>query len=324
MSIDMSKAVCVITGSNSGFGKEVAKCIARQGGAVTITGRTAGKNEAVKAECEALGGRAIAVVTEVSDYESVKNLFAKAKEAFGDITHVFINAAVLPKCENYVLDNDEVAVGDIENTLNIDVKGVMYTARNAFKTLVEQGHGGCVVFTSSVMGSCGNGWAENFPAGAAYSLYSGSKSFIDSVARSSTTFAKDHNIRTFTISPSLYITGMTEGLECDYYATMFNPVLKDCTGDARDVARVVMAMFDGTTSWTSGSNVGCEGPFTYDIHERYKTVYAPESFGVCSPPIPLDALCNYLGEPAGVTQASLDKISSDYKASKSAEESIAQ
>ncbi|CAB9507547.1 Diacetyl reductase [(S)-acetoin forming] [Seminavis robusta] len=313
---NLSNAVCVITGSNSGFGMHVAKGIARQGGAVVISGRNAGKNERVKAECEALGGKAIAVTTDISDNESVKNLFTKAREAFGDITHVFLNAGVFPtSCPNYALDDDEVAIKEIENQININVKGTLFTVRKAFKTLTEQGKGGCVVFTSSVGASMGNGCGEILPAGnTIFSLYTSTKTFVDSVARGSTTFLKDHNIRTYTISPSVYITGLYGNQAADGTGSVVNPLLKDYSGDARDVAKVVLALMDGSSSWKPGSNVACEGPFTYDVHERYKIMYAPESFGIASPPIPMESLCNYLGEPASVTKEDLEEIYADYKA----------
>ena len=288
--VDMSKAVCVITGSNSGFGMEVAKSIARQGGAVVISGRRATMNEKVKAECESLGGRAIAVVTDVSNNESVKNLFAKTKEAFGDITHVFVNAGVFPTSSpNYVTDDDDLAIQEIEQQININVKGAMFTARNAFKTLVDQGNGGCVVFTSSVGGSMANGCGEILPAGnTIFNLYTSCKTFVDSIARGSTTFLKDHNIRTYTISPSVYATGMNGGVGDDDTGSVVNPLLKDYSGNASDVAKVVISMMDNTTTWKSGTNVGCEGPYTYNVHERYKIMYEPESFGIASPPIPLE------------------------------------
>ena len=100
----------------------------------------------------------------------------------------------------------------------------------------------------------------------------------------------------------------------DDTGSVVNPLIKDYTGDAVDIANVVLAMFDNTTKWKSGSNVGCEGPYTYDVHERYKIMYLPESFSIASPPIPITSLCNHLGEPANVTQDDLDRIYKEYKA----------
>ena len=102
----------------------------------------------------------------------------------------------------------------------------------------------------------------------------------------------------------------------DNTGSVVNPVLKDYSGDARDVANVVLAMMDGTTKWKSGSNVGCEGPFTYDAHERYKLMYTPEAFGIASPEIPLSSLCNALGAPVAVTKDDLQQIHDDYHAAK--------
>ena len=321
----MSQSVCVITGSNSGFGLEVAKMVAKVGGSVVITGRTTKKNETVRQECLDLGAsNAIAVTLDVSDPKSVKQMFEQTKQQIGrPITHVFINAGVFPtSCENYALEeDDDVALDEINKTIDINIKGVMYTSRYAFKTLVEQNQGGCVVFTSSVGASMSNGCADILPAGnTIFNLYTSTKTFVDSIARGSTTFLKDHGIRTYTVSPSCYISGMNGNEGDDDTGSVVNPLLKDYSGDPKDVASVVFKMMDGTTRWSNGSNVGCEGPFTYDVHQRYKIMYEPESFGIASPPIPLQSLCDASGQPVTVSTEDLKTIHDEYKAGKKRKE----
>jgi len=59
--------VAVITGGGSGIGKAVARAFAKEGCAVAIAGRTVARLDAVAEELRALGGRVIAVPTDVTD-----------------------------------------------------------------------------------------------------------------------------------------------------------------------------------------------------------------------------------------------------------------
>lgn len=183
--------------------------------------------------------------------------------------------------------------------LDVNIKGMTYSARHGFRALKEN-NGGALVFTSSVGGSMSNGSGEPFPAvDLVFSIYTATKSYLDCLARGATSFNSKHNIRTYAISSSVYLTGMNgyDSANGDAVSMVVNPIIKDYAGDADDVAAVVEAMFDGTTKWKSGSNVCCEGPYTYNVHERYQMMYDPKYFGVASPALPLEILCNHLGEP---------------------------
>lgn len=159
-----------------------------------------------------------------------------------------------------------------------------------------------------------NGLANILPAGdATFAVYTSTKSYVDALARASTAFHKQHGIRTYAISPSVYKTGVTLADGADGISNIVNPIMKDYTGDAVDVAKVVEAMFDGTTNWKAGDNVGCEGPFTYNVDERYKRMYDPDSFGIASPPLPLDVLHNHLGVKVSIGEQDIKRIHYEYK-----------
>ena len=77
----MAEKVALITGSGTGVGRVTALTLARAGYAIVLSGRRPEPLEAVKAEIEAAGGKAIAVSTDVGDPASVAALFAQCKEA---------------------------------------------------------------------------------------------------------------------------------------------------------------------------------------------------------------------------------------------------
>ncbi|OPY98830.1 oxidoreductase [Bradyrhizobium sacchari] len=82
----------VITGASSGIGRAAALAFARAGASVALAARREEILTRLAAECEALGGRALAVPTDVTDAEAVQRLARRAEDAFGGID-VWINNA---------------------------------------------------------------------------------------------------------------------------------------------------------------------------------------------------------------------------------------
>ena len=84
--------VALVTGGGSGIGKASALALAREGFTAVVAGRRAEPLDEVVKEIERAGGKALAVVTDVTRPDQVKALFAKTKQTYGRLDVLFNNA----------------------------------------------------------------------------------------------------------------------------------------------------------------------------------------------------------------------------------------
>ncbi len=84
----------IVTGGGSGIGRQSALALAKEGYSVAIGGRRAEALEETIGLAGEDGERMLAVVTDVTDAASIRNLFARTKEAFGRLDVLFNNAGI--------------------------------------------------------------------------------------------------------------------------------------------------------------------------------------------------------------------------------------
>jgi NAD(P)-dependent dehydrogenase (short-subunit alcohol dehydrogenase family) len=86
--------VAIVTGAGTGVGKAVALALAQEGYAVVLAGRRQATLDATARAMAASASRPLVVPTDVADLASVKNLFARTKDAFGRLDLLFNNAGI--------------------------------------------------------------------------------------------------------------------------------------------------------------------------------------------------------------------------------------
>jgi len=135
----------LITGASSGIGAATARQAAEAGYRLVLAARS---EERLASLAEELGGpeRAVAVRCDVSEWEQVERLAARALDAFGDIDVVFANAG-FGATRGFLEESPE----QWRSMLLTNVLGVAYAVRATLPHLLERGSGHFVI-TSSVAG----------------------------------------------------------------------------------------------------------------------------------------------------------------------------
>ena len=135
----------VITGASSGIGRATALAFAREGASVVLAARREQPLLEAAAECEAQGGRALVVPTDVTDEGAVEELAHRAVEHFGRID-VWVNNAAVGLFSRF----EEAPMDAYRRAIETDLFGYIYGARAALPLFREQGSG-VLINNSSVV-----------------------------------------------------------------------------------------------------------------------------------------------------------------------------
>lgn len=141
------KAV-VITGSGRGIGAACARGAARQGAAVVVNDLDAVSVEETVAAITAEGGRAVACVADIANWEEAGRLIETCISAFGKIDGLANNAALYHRAR---VDEFDPAVA--RSMVEVNVLGPLYCTGHAVKHMLKQGAGAIVnVVSGAQMG----------------------------------------------------------------------------------------------------------------------------------------------------------------------------
>ncbi|TDT96055.1 short-subunit dehydrogenase [Streptomyces sp. 846.5] len=142
MDLQLAGKRAVVTGASRGIGFAVAQAMAAEGADVVLAAR--GKEaleEAAGRITGTGGGRVLAVVTDTTDDDSVRELVRRAEEAFGGVD-ILVNAAATPASAI----GAPPALADLEDDslrreIETKVLGYLRCARAAAPLMVAQGWG---------------------------------------------------------------------------------------------------------------------------------------------------------------------------------------
>ncbi len=240
----LTNKVVLITGASRGIGAMMARYMAKAGAKVIVNyvGSLAPAEEVV-ADIKAQGGEAIAVQADVSKSADVKALFDAGIAHFGKIDVLVNNAGIM--ITKLLKDTTDE---DFERQMDINVKGVFFTLREAATRLAD--NGSVINFGTTIR-------RLMVPT---YGSYTGGKAAVEQMSR---VFAKEvgaRGINVNTVSPGptnteLFTKGKPEEAINRFKGlSAFNRL-----GEPEDIAKVVTFLASDDAKWIDGQDIGING-----------------------------------------------------------------
>jgi NAD(P)-dependent dehydrogenase (short-subunit alcohol dehydrogenase family) len=187
---ELDGKVAVITGAGSGMARACAQVFVREGAKVVAADITGRQEETAKA----LGDACISVHVDVTDEASVEAMFAAAVDAFGKVDAA-LNVAGLAGAQPLA----DITLDEYDRLMDVDLKGVMLCTKHAIRTMIPNG-GGVILNWSSTGGMNGS----RMPT----SVYSAAKHGVIAFTKQATIEYGDAGIRANAICPGFIETPM--------------------------------------------------------------------------------------------------------------------
>ena len=128
--------VVVVTGGSGGVGRAVVRMLGARGDSVGILARDTDGLHAAESEVRAAGSKALAVPTDVADYEQVERAAVRVEESLGPID-VWINCAMTSVFAPF----KEMAPEDFRRVTEVTYLGYVYGTMTALRRMLHRDRG---------------------------------------------------------------------------------------------------------------------------------------------------------------------------------------
>ena len=257
----------IVTGAGRGIGRAIALSLAEAGADVALAARTPSDLEHVVAEIRALGSRAFAVPTDVSDSNQIESMVEATLKQFGNIDVLVNNAGInlrlplvplpdgVPDWLRVPRDPDTSITDDEwQRVLSVNVSGVMYGCRAVAPHMIARTRGK-IINVSSVQGKAAVPY---------YSAYAVSKAAVNMLTRVLALEWARHGIQVNALCPGSYETDMagdqwTDPAKAERAAAMI-PMGRP--GDLRQLGVLAAYLASPASDYMTGQAVFIDGGIT--------------------------------------------------------------
>ncbi len=139
--------IALVTGAGSGIGRAVSEGLAADGFTVVLAGRRRAPLEAAAAAIAAAGGRALAVLADVTDEAATRALFGRVAAEYGRLDLLFNNAGIAAR----PVPLEELALAEWRAVIDTNLTGAFLCTQEALRLMKRQApRGGRIINNGSI------------------------------------------------------------------------------------------------------------------------------------------------------------------------------
>lgn len=270
----LSGKIALVTGAGSGLGAAISRAFAAEGAKVAVTDINMEAARAVADECSALTPGSVALHCDVSKSSSVKEAFAEAEKALGDLDIVVNNAGIIHtdpayldvvqskgraqlaelmttgKVETHLDVIDRIDDEMFDRMMRIHVYGTFYCMREALPRMRERGKGGRIINMGSIMGTASLQGAPDYCA---------AKGAILSLTRSTAREAATYGVLVNAIAPGYIDTPLLSPLEEEQKRLIAMQTPLGRLGTAEEIAAAAVFLAGPDSTFVTGQVLSPNG-----------------------------------------------------------------
>ena len=245
MMFDLTGMTALVTGASGGIGSSIARCLARQGARLALSGSNASKLRSFREELnEEFGNDHVEITCDLSNTTQVEELIPAAIDTFGTLDILVNNAGI-------TRDNLAMRMKDEEwdAVIRINLEAAFRLMRAAARPMMKARFGRIITVTS-VVGATGNPGQVNYAAAKA-GLVGMTKSYAQEVA--------SRGITANCVAPGFIRTAMTDVLPDAQKEALNQRIPMGRMGEGEDIGAAVAFLASKEAGYVTGQTLHVNG-----------------------------------------------------------------
>ena len=243
----LENKVSLVTGAGQGIGRGIALALAKEGSHVVVADLNFENAQKVAEEVRALGSEAEAVGCDVSNKESVIEMFRKSDERFGRLDILVNNAGIFPFSPFSDMEESQW-----DKVIDVNVKSLLYCTQEALKRLPENTVR--VITTSSIASIIGFEGLTHYCA---------SKGAVNGFTHALALELAPKGITVNAVAPGAISTpGANSGVTDEAMDQFKKAIPMGRQGQPEDIANAVVFLASDRSSYITGQVIVVDGGWT--------------------------------------------------------------
>ena len=237
--------LALVTGAGRGLGRGCATALARAGAEIAALSRSEAELDAVVAEIRQQGGRARAVVCDVTDTQAVDRAMAGLARV-----DILVNNAGFNRPQPFL----EVEEAVLDRILGLNVRAAFVVAQRAARRMRDQG-GGVIINMSSQMGHVG---APN------RTVYCASKHAVEGLTKAMAVELAPLGIRVVSVAPTFVETPLGRQMLADpgFRRSVLEQIALGRLATVEEIAAAVVFLASPGAAMITGTSLVVDGGWT--------------------------------------------------------------